>query len=53
VGVCCRHLRAGATNLITGLVDSMMDSIPIVALTDRSNSALIGSTPFRKPTRSA
>ena len=33
VGVCCATSGPGATNLVTGLVDAMMDSIPIVALT--------------------
>ena len=33
VGVCCATSGPGATNLITGLVDAMMDSIPIVAIT--------------------
>src|SRR6266851_4534061 len=33
VGVCCATSGPGATNLITGLVDSMMDSIPIVGIT--------------------
>src|SRR6478752_7364031 len=33
VGVCCATSGPGATNLVTGLVDSMMDSIPIVAIT--------------------
>ena len=31
VGVCCATSGPGATNLVTGLVDAMMDSIPIVA----------------------
>ena len=33
VGVCCATSGPGATNLVTGLVDAMMDSIPIVAIT--------------------
>ena len=33
VGVCCATSGPGATNLTTGLVDAMMDSIPIVAIT--------------------
>jgi len=31
VGVCCATSGPGATNLVTGLVDAMMDSIPVVA----------------------
>src|SRR5579883_2580497 len=30
VGVCCATSGPGATNVVTGLVDAMMDSIPVV-----------------------
>jgi acetolactate synthase I/II/III large subunit len=43
-----RHVRPGATNLVTGLVDAMMDSIPIVALTGQVTSKLIGSDAFQE-----
>ena len=48
VGVCCATSGPGATNLITGLVDAMMDSIPIVALTGQVTSKLIGSDAFQE-----
>src|SRR5438445_9302793 len=48
VGVCCATSGPGATNLITGLVDSMMDSIPIVAITGQVHSSLIGSDAFQE-----
>jgi acetolactate synthase I/II/III large subunit len=48
VGVCCATSGPGATNLITGLVDSLMDSIPIVALTGQVHSSLIGSDAFQE-----
>ena len=48
VGVCCATSGPGATNLVTGLVDSMMDSIPIVALTGQVHSKLIGSDAFQE-----
>jgi acetolactate synthase-1/2/3 large subunit len=48
VGVCCATSGPGATNLITGLVDAMMDSIPIVALTGQVSSKLIGSDAFQE-----
>jgi len=48
VGVCCATSGPGATNLTTGLVDSMMDSIPIVALTGQVTSTLIGSDAFQE-----
>src|ERR1700741_4000172 len=48
VGVCCATSGPGATNLVTGLVDAMMDSIPIVALTGQVTSTLIGSDAFQE-----
>ena len=48
VGVCCATSGPGATNLVTGLVDSMMDSIPIVAITGQVSSKLIGSDAFQE-----
>lgn len=48
VGVCCATSGPGATNLVTGLVDSMMDSIPVVALTGQVTSKLIGSDAFQE-----
>ena len=43
VGVCCATSGPGATNLVTGLVDALMDSIPMVAITGQVASKLIGS----------
>src|SRR5436305_15331048 len=43
VGVCCATSGPGATNLVTGLVDAMMASIPIVPITGQGTSKLIGS----------
>ena len=48
VGVCCATSGPGATNLTTGLVDAMMDSIPIVAITGQVTSKLIGSDAFQE-----
>src|SRR5712671_2010843 len=48
VGVCCATSGPGATNLITGLVDSLMDSIPVVAITGQVHSSLIGSDAFQE-----
>jgi acetolactate synthase-1/2/3 large subunit len=48
VGVCCATSGPGATNLVTGLVDAMMDSIPIIALTGQVTSKLIGSDAFQE-----
>jgi len=48
VGVCCATSGPGATNLVTGLVDSMMDSIPVVALTGQVSTKLIGTDAFQE-----
>jgi acetolactate synthase I/II/III large subunit len=48
VGVCCATSGPGATNLTTGLVDALMDSIPVVAITGQVSSKLIGSDAFQE-----
>src|SRR5204863_8859358 len=48
VGVCCATSGPGATNLITALVDSLMDSIPVVAITGQVSTKLIGSDAFQE-----
>jgi acetolactate synthase I/II/III large subunit len=48
IGVCCATSGPGATNLVTGLVDAMMDSVPIVALTGQVSTSLIGSDAFQE-----
>jgi acetolactate synthase I/II/III large subunit len=48
IGVCCATSGPGATNLVTGLVDAMMDSIPIVAITGQVTSKLMGSDAFQE-----
>jgi acetolactate synthase-1/2/3 large subunit len=48
VGVCCATSGPGATNLVTGLVDAMMDSIPIVAITGQVPSKLMGTDAFQE-----
>lgn len=48
VGVCCATSGPGATNLVTGLVDALLDSIPIVAITGQVPNKLIGSDAFQE-----
>ena len=48
VGVCCATSGPGATNLTTGMVDAMMDSIPVVAITGQVTSKMIGSDAFQE-----
>ncbi len=47
-GVCIATSGPGATNLITGLADAMMDSVPVVAITGQVGSALIGTDAFQE-----
>jgi acetolactate synthase I/II/III large subunit len=47
-GVCCATSGPGATNLTTGLVDAMMDSIPVVAITGQVPTKLLGSDAFQE-----
>jgi acetolactate synthase-1/2/3 large subunit len=48
VGVCFATSGPGATNLITGLVDAQMDSIPVVAITGQVPRHLIGRDAFQE-----
>ncbi|QLB12259.1 acetolactate synthase large subunit [Bisgaardia hudsonensis] len=48
VGVCIATSGPGAANLITGLGDAFMDSIPIVAITGQVGRALIGTDAFQE-----
>ena len=47
-GVCCATSGPGATNLVTGLVDAMMDSIPLVAITGQVSTKLMGTDAFQE-----
>lgn len=48
VGLCCATSGPGATNLVTGLLDAFMDSVPLVALTGQVRSVLMGSDGFQE-----
>ena len=48
VGVCFATSGPGATNLITGLADALMDSTPIVCITGQVASPLLGSDAFQE-----
>jgi len=47
-GVCFATSGPGATNLVTGLVDALMDSIPVVAVTGQVPRHLIGRDAFQE-----
>src|SRR5574341_1124737 len=48
VGVCFGTSGPGATNLVTGIADAYMDSVPMVAITGNVARALIGSDAFQE-----
>ncbi|MCS6861605.1 MAG: biosynthetic-type acetolactate synthase large subunit, partial [Abditibacteriales bacterium] len=48
VGVCLATSGPGATNLVTGITDAMMDSVPIVALTGQVPTFMIGTDAFQE-----
>ncbi|HOJ80166.1 MAG TPA: biosynthetic-type acetolactate synthase large subunit [Clostridiales bacterium] len=48
VGVCVATSGPGATNLITGIANSYMDSVPIVAITGQVRSDMIGTDAFQE-----
>ena len=48
VGVCMATSGPGATNLVTGLADAKMDSVPLVAITGQVSTAVIGRDAFQE-----
>lgn len=48
VGVCLATSGPGATNLITGIANAYMDSVPIVAITGQVSTHLIGTDAFQE-----
>ncbi|MFA5562830.1 MAG: biosynthetic-type acetolactate synthase large subunit, partial [Candidatus Caldatribacteriota bacterium] len=48
VGVCFATSGPGATNLVTGLANAYLDSIPVVAFTGQVISPLIGTDAFQE-----
>lgn len=48
VGVCVSTSGPGATNLITGIADAMVDSTPLVCITGQVVSHLLGTDAFQE-----
>jgi acetolactate synthase-1/2/3 large subunit len=48
VGVCLATSGPGATNLVTGIADAYMDSVPIVAITGQVSTWAIGTDAFQE-----
>ena len=48
VGVCIATSGPGATNLVTGIADAMLDSVPMVAITGQVPRRMIGTDAFQE-----
>jgi len=48
VGVCVATSGPGTTNLVTGIADAFMDSVPMVYITGQVRSHLIGTDAFQE-----
>jgi len=48
VGVCMATSGPGATNLVTGIANAMMDSVPMVCITGNVAQGLMGSDAFQE-----
>jgi acetolactate synthase-1/2/3 large subunit len=48
VGVCMTTSGPGATNLITGIADAFMDSVPLVTITGQVPKSMIGRNAFQE-----
>ena len=47
-GVCIATSGPGATNLVTGIADAYMDSVPLVAITGQVPQAIMGTDAFQE-----
>jgi acetolactate synthase I/II/III large subunit len=48
VGVCIATSGPGATNLVTGIANAHLDSVPLVAITGQVPTALLGTDAFQE-----
>ena len=48
VGVCVATSGPGASNLVTGIADAMLDSVPMVCLTGQVATTLMGTDAFQE-----
>lgn len=48
IGVCIATSGPGATNIITGLADALIDSVPVIAITGQVPTSLIGTDAFQE-----
>jgi len=47
-GVCMATSGPGATNLVSGIADAYMDSVPLIAITGQVPQAMIGKSAFQE-----
>lgn len=47
-GICFTTSGPGATNLVTGLADAMLDSTPLICITGQVGASLLGSDAFQE-----
>ena len=47
-GVCMATSGPGATNLVTGIADAYMDSVPLIAITGQVSQSMIGKGAFQE-----
>ena len=48
VGVCVATSGPGASNLVTGIADALLDSVPMVCITGQVATALLGTDAFQE-----
>jgi len=48
VGVCVATSGPGASNLVTGIADALLDSVPMVCITGQVPTALLGTDAFQE-----
>lgn len=48
VGVCMATSGPGATNLVTGIADAMLDSVPMVCITGQVGRSFLGTDAFQE-----
>ncbi len=48
VGVCVATSGPGASNLVTGIADAMLDSVPMICLTGQVGTPLLGTDAFQE-----
>ncbi|WP_028916912.1 acetolactate synthase 2 catalytic subunit [Pseudoxanthomonas sp. J35] len=48
VGVCVATSGPGASNLVTGIADAMLDSVPMVCITGQVPTSLLGTDAFQE-----